>query len=824
MKIELYDHNQKAYENAIQLLNSVGKAAVIHPTGSGKSYIAFKLAEDNPDKRILWLAPSEYIFDTQLMNLANDTPGIQLNNISFMTYARLMNADIDTITESGYCYIILDEFHRCGAEGWSKGVNLLIETIPNARILGLSATHIRYLDNQRNMAEELFDNHIAGYITLGEAIATGIIRTPLYVRAMYSYDEEIEKYHRWIQETKSKGCRTKATKYLEELKRSLGKANKLGYIFRKYMTNSSGKYIVFCSNVQHMEEMISHAREWFSDINKDIDIYKVSFREADSREKFASYNSSRSSSLKLLFSVDMLNEGIHVVDVDGVILFRPTVSPIIYKQQIGRALSSSAVRQPLVIDVVNNYENLRSVASIQNEMTEAIARYAREGRQSQIIVDHFEIKDEEGNSIELFEKLERILSSSWDMYYEEAKLYYERNGNLEMPQKYKTEEGLSLGSWVYTQRRIHEGKTKGCLTEERVKLLEQIGMVWGVGLELRWNEKYKLAKKYFEEYGNLDVRFTYDTKDGVHLGTWIVQQRKMKKAGKLSDEKIQKLDKIGMIWDTKMYTFDYYYRAAVEYTDKHGTCNANLHYVNKDGIKLGIWISTQRVRHREGHLSEYEIEALEKLSINWGYTLDDKWLTGIDHAREFYKEYGDINIKRNVMMADGFELGKWIELQKRYYTQGILQAERIRDLETLGVVWKRRSYWELMYEEAEKYYNTHGSLRMKRSYITESGMDLGVWVGTQKTHRDKLSSEQIRRLDKIGMDWMSIPDRKWEDNYKEVHDYYDKNGDINRIPSWICSKRGINLASWVRTQRGQYRKGKLSADRIMRLEEIDIIW
>ena len=163
-------------------------------------------------------------------------------------------------------------------------------------------------------------------------------------------------------------------------------------------------------------------------------------------------------------------------------------------------------------------------------------------------------------------------------------------------------------------------------------------------------------------------------------------------------------------------------------------------------------------------------------------------------------------------------------MQKRYYTQGILKAKRIRELESLGIVWKRRSYWELMYDEAEKYYNTYGSLRMKRNYITESGLALGVWVGTQKTHRDKLSSEQIRRLDKIGMDWMSIPDRKWEDNYKEVRDYYDKNGDINRIPSWICSKRGINLAAWVRTQRSQYRKGRLCVGRIKRLEEIKIIW
>ena len=129
-----------------------------------------------------------------------------------------------------------------------------------------------------------------------------------------------------------------------------------------------------------------------------------------------------------------------------------------------------------------------------------------------------------------------------------------------------------------------------------------------------------------------------------------------------------------------------------------------------------------------------------------------------------------------------------------------------------------------MFYEAEKYYNSHGSLRMKRNYITESGIALGVWVGTQKTHKDKLSEEQIRKLDSIDMDWKSIADRKWENNYKEVLEYYEENGDINKLPSWLYSKTGVNLASWIRTQRGQYRKGKLSVNRVAKLEKINITW
>ena len=123
-------------------------AAVIHPTGTGKSLIAFKLAEEHPSEKFLWLSPSEYIYQTQLENL-----GMEFDNIQFMSYSRLMKNE-DSIETLHPDYIILDEFHRCGAAEWGKSVRKLLNACPNAKRLGLSATNIRYLDNQRNMAFE----------------------------------------------------------------------------------------------------------------------------------------------------------------------------------------------------------------------------------------------------------------------------------------------------------------------------------------------------------------------------------------------------------------------------------------------------------------------------------------------------------------------------------------------------------------------------------------------------------------------------------------------------------------------------------------------
>ena len=121
MAIALYPHNESAYLSALDMLRETGKAAVIHPTGTGKSFIGFKLCEDYPEKRICWLSPSEHIFRTQLENLAMES-GVVPENITFITYARLMAMDGTETAAIRPDFIILDEFHRCGAEQWGRGI------------------------------------------------------------------------------------------------------------------------------------------------------------------------------------------------------------------------------------------------------------------------------------------------------------------------------------------------------------------------------------------------------------------------------------------------------------------------------------------------------------------------------------------------------------------------------------------------------------------------------------------------------------------------------------------------------------------------------
>ena len=324
MSIDLFPHNQAAYDSLLTMLETERRACVIHPTGTGKSFIGFKLCEDNPQAVICWLSPSEYIYKTQLENLQAAADGYQPENICFFTYARLMLMTPEELGEIHPDYIILDEFHRCGAEMCGQGVQRLLRAYPEAPVLGLSATNIRYLDNQRDMADELFANNIASHMSLGEAIVRGILNPPKYVLSLFSYQNDLEKYQSRVQQARSKAVRDKGEEYLEALRRALDKAEGMDEIFYKHMSERTGKYLVFCSNSEHMDEMIDKVPAWFGRVDPEPRVYRAYSADPSTSKAFADFKADGSDHLKLLFCIDMLNEGVHVDDVDGVILLRRT--------------------------------------------------------------------------------------------------------------------------------------------------------------------------------------------------------------------------------------------------------------------------------------------------------------------------------------------------------------------------------------------------------------------------------------------------------------------------------------------------------------------
>ena len=701
MVLHLFEHNVRAYQAAAAMLEQYGKAAVVHPTGTGKSYIAFKLIEDHPDAAVLWLSPSEYIFRTQIENLQKQAPDFPLGNVHFVTYARLLFCTEEQLAEIAALhpsYIIMDEFHRAGAERWGERVRKLLELCPDAKLLGLTATNVRYLDNNRDMAEELFDGHIASEMTLGEAIVRGILPAPKYVTTVFRYQNELAKYQARVDSLRSPGVQDANQKYLEALRRALEQADGLDKVFAKHITQTCGKYIVFCSGKEHMDEMASHVPEWFADVNKNIKVYKTYASDPEASKEFTAFKADEGDHLKLLFCIDMLNEGVHVEGISGVILFRPTVSPIIYKQQIGRALTAGTTAAPLILDVVNNFEGLSSISGLQQEMAAAVQRLYANGEGEKIVTERFEIIEQVQDCRVLFERLENSLSSTWDHYFAAASLYYAEHGDLKVPLRYKTPGGLSLGDWVQTQRQIRKGKRAfGTLTQQQIERLDSSGRVWENRSETAWAKGLEAARRYRQQYGDLQVPSAYKDADGFALGNWIRNTRSRFGSGGLKESQIRELDALGMVWNSIDAKWERCYAEAALYCEKHGSLNLAPKYVSPSGIRLGAWVENQRAYYLKGELSDDKIRRLEAIGMLWEGRNDRQWLKAYEAAARYFQQYGDLNVPYRYVSPEGIRLGYWVVRQRAAYNGRFsikkktnrkpLSYERKHLLDAIGMNW-----------------------------------------------------------------------------------------------------------------------------------------
>ena len=761
MALRLFEHNEKAYHTAVQMMEQYGKAAIVHPTGTGKSYIAFKLIEDNPEATVLWLSPSEYIFKTQVESLKRNDPVFPLANVHFYTYAKLMcctQAQLDDIAAQKPAYIILDEFHRAGAECWGESTVALLKLCSDAKLLGLTATNIRYLDNNRDMAEELFDSRVASDMTLGEAIVRGILPAPNYVTTVYQYQKDLARYQTRVDNLRSPGIQDVNQKYLDALRRALEQADGLDKVFAHHITNKSGKYIVFCANKEHMDEMISHVPEWFAKVNAEVAVYEAYSDDPGTDKAFADFKTDESDKLKLLFCIDMLNEGVHVEGISGVILFRPTISPIIYKQQIGRALTAGDTAAPLILDVVNNFEGLTSISGLQGEMQEAVHRLYANGEGDKIITERFEVIEQVHDCRVLFEQLQASLSSSWDHYFSEASIYYAEHGSLNIPKRYTTPAGLSLGEWLTTQRRVRAGQIPGNLTEQQIARLDSIGMEWGNRNDAAWERGLEEARKFREQFGNLQVPAKYKTKDDYPLGKWINNARKRRNDGKLTEERIRQLDQMGMIWSVFDAKWEQGYALAMNYAAKHGDLNVPVNYTTEEGEKLGAWILNQRTAYVKEMLSQDQIGRLEKIGIYWGNRNDRQWNEVYGAAKRYFEANGDLDVPVAYVSPEGYALGKWVRRQQYAYrnpekSNAILSQERIELLDAVGMQWEKPDSWQHRYELAQEYKKQYGNLEIPAKYKTADGIWLGRWIYNQKrllqSGSGKLSEEQKEQLEKL---------------------------------------------------------------------------
>ena len=558
MGVDLLKHNQEAYENICHMYNEgIQRVAVVQPTGSGKSMLMTKLIEDNPDSRFFVLSTSHKINDQFKSKLDEEA----LKRIDFNIYCNMPNMSEATMKALQADYILLDEMHRALAKEWNKGIKILLEMYPNAKVLGLSATPIRYLDRCRNVVNELFGGNLACDMSLSQAILDGILPMARYVCGVYSFEKDTESLNKKI----AKSCNSDEEKkeLLEQvkvLKQNLDKANGVSEIIRKYVVSGNEKFVVFLKDTTHLRNMKPVIEKWFTDAGFTIRMYEVHCKNIDKDKEFQAFKEDTEEGIKLCLSVNMVAEGIHG-DIDGVIMLRETMSPNLYFQMIGRAFSCDKKTIPLIFDLVANSQFISdTVDNFPNELKGEIEKRKKEcekeGKDYEVgfNVDEFIVMDEFMDVVSGFREIEgRLIGRAWteeennilrEWYpIEGTKVKDRLSGRSEVAIKIQAKK-LRLSILLQWTEEENEILRKYYLVEVykikdrlvgRTKKAVQV-QAGRLGLKCKNNSKYKYITKIKNKYV---VRLDIDGKKR-QFGTYDSEEE----AAKVAKEKAKEYGKV----------------------------------------------------------------------------------------------------------------------------------------------------------------------------------------------------------------------------------------------------------------------------------------
>ena len=671
--MDLLPHNKTAYENVVEHLKKAPRTCVVHPTGTGKSYIALQLIEDNPDARILYITS----LATNLLEFWDKVPDANRKVLNLSNIPRHigtgMKGDLDTadmtekddeeaetisdeereellkkateIDEShltgpliqfclyaglqdllpNFDYILIDEFHRAGALQWEYKVKKLLEDNPDAKAVGFSATPER-MDGKDMRA--LFNNDVASEMQLSTAIIDGLLPLPKYWLGKVEIDK-VDKDGLPIEKKKRKKMHPTVAK------RHLEAGEGLREIFRDALIPENathGKFIVFCRTIRNTRRMVKASEEWFDWVDE---VHRYEMHSQD-RDGYGDFVRDDSDSLRLLFVVDMLTEGVHLDDLDGVFMIRPTESMRIYFQQLGRALAVTTRREhPIILDVVSNAGVMRGGL----DFLEGIGREM--GMEDDDLDKFFHITAEAADFIAYLEETE------FD-YYGAMKEFFEENGHLYLPLGYTVD-----GHDVYREFSIIRSH-KNSLSKEYRKKYEAIGMDWDI--TTRWMYGFWAAEAYFMEFGNLDVPSGLGEYHGVWLYDWLKRNRENQ--DRLIERQITMLTGIGMDWTIEDPWMEKY-KELKRYKEEHGHCD-----VPGDYGPLGRWVAEQRKRPQTGEKKEL----LDAIGFEWDGRASrsrNAWRQGVEYSKEYYENHGDLKVPAGFVCSDGYKLGNFVKKAKR---------------------------------------------------------------------------------------------------------------------------------------------------------------
>ena len=840
MSMTLNPVNEAAFQKAVQSLETLNRAAVFHPTGTGKSCIAWKVVEAHPQTTFFWLVAGAQRLALRQAELTRYNGGTLPGNVRFCDCEKLAAATPEQWVRLGEqkpgC-IVLDCYHELSAVCWAQSVQKLLRMCPQAKVLGLGVPNGAPVCAA---AQELFADCIVSHMTVAEAMAAGTMPVPsAYAALLWPQEEELTTLRARIKNLcMPKGDTSLRVQY-EELSWSLRQVENLTVLLPRLLSDTSGHYLVLFESAAYQEKLGTELEQLLRTVDPAVRFYAADhacFADSAAVETFLS---DTAPGPKVLLCVNAPGVQQPLEGLAGVILVRQSSLMSTFKQMLCRALVAAGSRSVPVFDLVAQFEGLGNGRTLQRDCTEAMTRAGSK-------TPGFRQERPMQQTYRLYGKLRREMEARWEVLCQAAADAAAKEGTLELPRSYTIHSGVPVGKWLELQRQVQAGQRPGRLTAEQAAKLEKLGIRWNHRLEAAWEKGFASAQKYRTEHGDLLVPVRYRDKNDFALGEWIVYNRQRYLGGNLTQNRIERLEAIGMVWSTSNDLWEQNYAAATQYYLEHGDLEVPIKYETPSGFGLGVWLGAQRAAHKAGELPQEQVERLDALGMDWTNRNDRKWMSLYDVAAAYYHEHGNLNVPSEYVTPDGVLLGKWVARQRYAYlnpdrSSARVTPERKALLDKLGMVWEKYDPWQERYDLALAYKTEHGDLEIPSVYKTADGVWLGSWVSRQRqalnSGSSALSSERRkllrilfkgeRRPSDPAADHGTVREANWERNFRSAARYARKYKHL-LVPASYVDSDGVRLGVWISNLRAA-RKNRpdsyqVTLAHIKKLNSIGMVW
>lgn len=783
--LNLYPHNIKSYEKIKDAFKNGNIAAIVHCTGSGKSYNALQLALDNPDKKIVYIVPYNSIIEhlQEIMNGNNKIDkSVDFKNLEFKTYNGLTRLSKDELQNIKADILILDEFHHIGAPVWGGCIKEIINSNPNLKILGMTAYPVRSRGTifERNMvnpeADELFSNKVVSSYDISEAIVDGVLPKPIYKSAYLFLENTLKS----LEDSLKNYSFNLSKKYelsilINEIKEKIHKVPSVKSIFKDNI-KKDGKYIYFCPIGSNVDNAIKEAKTWIEEMglgDNDFCLYKTTndMQLEGKKNRKAFYNDKDlndndiSDKLRIMFAINQYNEGSHAPGIDGVIMGRGTSSEVVFYEQLGRGLSTrpgikeeyielnkkpmneiielcntrhintenkkkreliELLISPVIIDLANNIDFIKK---LENDLKARIEEKERAGyyknNPEYKITPVLNIQLINQNLYDILKYVEDRLSSTWEDYYLLAEQYFEHKGNLYIPNEFKTINGYEYDPNGYSlgEWLVRQKKSYQSLdlSQKRIVMLETINIDWNLKNNMYFNKLFS-EKLHDVYYGDFYYIGDYD---------------EIAELNKIDDEEF-----LNMHYDIFGPEFIDAYMSLTaksfeEQIDEKSDFDLEKEVINKSSIDvineiMNNYTDMEKdiLNHRFG-LNGYEEMTLDALGKKYGVSgnyigfIQKKLLARMGHPYNYRK-------LKDYLFDDYKSQNDELERKQEYllYVRKMLKDPKLSELIDFfyGMSWKQqeksiRSLCQMNFKVRVKDF-----LEVIEKYKTNNGYKLGDWL------------------------------------------------------------------------------------------------